>query len=672
LTTVSQAAVPPAAVPPAADPPAADPPTAVPLAAVPPAAVPPAAIPRTAVPVLTAGPAAGPVPASPAGEPATLPALVRRWSAGGAAVAVRAGEHVLTYQQLDAFSDRLARQLAGLGLPPGSAVGVPGGLDAGLPGILLAVTKAGHYWVPGGGADAAGPVRAIITTPDADESGGSEPAPGSEPDAGGPGASRGTAGSVPVLAVTPRDLSGSGARDSGPGAIDWCQPPGALGAVPAAGQPGPVLVAHAPLTALLQDAGAALGISPGDRILAAAPAGVARGILDILLGLACGAEVILASAAAAGDARLLAELVAACQPDLLHATPAVWHHLLAAGLARTPGLTAVSSGDPLPAALATRLADVADRVWTAHGPAETGGYGLIRPAAPPAADPAGPPGPAGPAGPRAAFVLGEAGLPAPPGQLGELWLADDGVAIGYLGCAASHTAGSYRPDPSGGRPGRRLARTGTAARARGDQDIELRGPAGQWAPGPDGPVHALDAEEAVLRVPGVAQCAAAVRRDQDGVRLLVSFVPAPGWAGSAAELEEAVSLALSGLLVPYRAGAAGRLPLAPDGMIDRQALGAAAPADGPAGGRLADTPEERAIAGLWSQLLGIPEPSAELNFFEAGGYSLAVTRLANLMEQAFGLPVPLAELFVHTTVAAQARLLERLYDERLTGLDVPR
>jgi hypothetical protein len=81
--------------------------------------------------------------------------------------------------------------------------------------------------------------------------------------------------------------------------------------------------------------------------------------------------------------------------------------------------------------------------------------------------------------------------------------------------------------------------------------------------------------------------------------------------------------------------------------------------------------EARTITRLWSELLGGPEPPIDANFFAIGGHSLAVLQLAARMQQAFGLMVPIADLFENLTIESQVRLVERLYQEQLADvLDV--
>lgn len=78
-----------------------------------------------------------------------------------------------------------------------------------------------------------------------------------------------------------------------------------------------------------------------------------------------------------------------------------------------------------------------------------------------------------------------------------------------------------------------------------------------------------------------------------------------------------------------------------------------------------ESEEERVIARVWTALLGVADPPANVSFFELGGYSLALMRVAAQLQEAFGLSIPMPDLFENITVESQAKLVERLYDEQL-------
>jgi acyl carrier protein len=78
--------------------------------------------------------------------------------------------------------------------------------------------------------------------------------------------------------------------------------------------------------------------------------------------------------------------------------------------------------------------------------------------------------------------------------------------------------------------------------------------------------------------------------------------------------------------------------------------------------------ETEVIRALWVDLLGTSELPLDVNFFELGGHSLAILQLAARLQEAFGLIVPIADLFDNLTINAQVRLVERLFEQRLAEL----
>ncbi|GGW50989.1 acyl carrier protein [Streptomyces caelestis] len=78
--------------------------------------------------------------------------------------------------------------------------------------------------------------------------------------------------------------------------------------------------------------------------------------------------------------------------------------------------------------------------------------------------------------------------------------------------------------------------------------------------------------------------------------------------------------------------------------------------------------EEKVIAGIWAELLGVPDPPADVSFFQLGGYSLSLMRVGARLQEHFGLVVPIPDLFENVTVEAQAALVEKLFDQQLTEL----
>ena len=248
----------------------------------------------------------------------------------------------------------------------------------------------------------------------------------------------------------------------------------------------------------------------------------------------------------------------------------------------------------------------------------------------------------------------------PVGIPGELYVGGDGLARGYLG-RPGLTAEHFLPDPFV--PGARMYRTGDLGRWLPDGTIEFRGRI-------DGQVKIRGFRvepgelEALLRgQDGVRDCAVIAREDLPGNRRLVAYV-----AGDADldGLRARLRASLPDYLVPTAFVAVDALPLTPNGKLDVRAL--PVPEYASAEGYVAPrTPAEEVLAGIWTEVMGIERIGIHQGFFELGGHSLLAMRVVSRVREAFGVELPLASLFRHTTIAELAPELEAL--AALGGMD---
>jgi amino acid adenylation domain-containing protein len=259
-----------------------------------------------------------------------------------------------------------------------------------------------------------------------------------------------------------------------------------------------------------------------------------------------------------------------------------------------------------------------------------------------------------------ARVLGPHGELVPVGVHGELCLAGDGLARGYLG-RPELTAERFVPDPFGP-AGTRLYRTGDRVRLLPDGQIDFLGRLDYQVK-----LHGIrmelgEIEAALASHPAVRQCVAALRSDgPEGARLVGYVVPEEGGEELIPELAGHLRGLLPGIMVPTAWVVLEALPLSPNGKVDRKAL----PAPSRAGHtRQEDTvaprdaAEER-VAAVFREVLGLESVGVHDNFFELGGHSLLAVRAAFRLGEAFGVELPVAALFQAPTVAGLA--------ERLSG-----
>ncbi|HSF38933.1 MAG TPA: condensation domain-containing protein, partial [Thermoanaerobaculia bacterium] len=224
----------------------------------------------------------------------------------------------------------------------------------------------------------------------------------------------------------------------------------------------------------------------------------------------------------------------------------------------------------------------------------------------------------------------------PVGVPGELYLGGDGVAHGYH-ARPELTAERFVPDPFGSDPGGRLYRTGDLVRQRADGAVEFLGRLDGQVKIRGFRIEPGEIEAALLALPGVRE-AVVVVRDQR----LVAYVAGEVAADS---LRAALRERLPDYMVPAAFVTLEALPLNPNGKVDRKALPAPEAQSAPETYRAPRTPVEEVVAGIWAELLGVERVGADADFFELGGHSLLATRVASRLREAFGVELPLHDVF---------------------------
>ncbi len=258
-----------------------------------------------------------------------------------------------------------------------------------------------------------------------------------------------------------------------------------------------------------------------------------------------------------------------------------------------------------------------------------------------------------------AYVLDDRHQPVPVGVAGELYLAGDGLARGYVG-RPELTAERFVPDPFG-EPGSRMYRVMDRVRWLAGGELEYLGRADQQVKVRGFRVEPGEVEATLGRHPSVLEAVVVAREDAPGDRRLVAYVvPAAGAAAVPAELRAFAGEHLPAYMVPAAVVVLEGLPLSSNGKIDRAALPApewTAAADAFVAPR---TPTETTLAGIWARVLGVERVGADDDFFALGGHSLLATRVVSQIRDVMGVEVPLRTAFEAPTVAALAARVDSL------------
>ncbi|MFE7777026.1 amino acid adenylation domain-containing protein [Streptomyces sp. NPDC057445] len=563
------------------------------------------------------------------------------------AVAVDDGRRRLSYARLGTLTARLARALRGLGVGPDTAVGVCVERSAALPAALLGVLSAGGMYVPVDPEYPADRVAYMIADSGARVLLVSGPGPEglTVPDG------------VQVLDLDTLFEDGRGpdtddtahGNDEPERSVALDRLAYAIYTSGSTGRPKGVMVPHRGLMNFTLDMVRRLELTPGDTVAAVTTVSFDIAVLELLVPLTCGATVRIVSRDTARDGTLLAKELDAAAVTVVQATPATWHQLMETGW-HAPHVRALCGGEALPPALAERMLDATGTVWNVYGPTETTVWSTAHRVGP---GPGGHGGGGVPIGSPLAntrlYVLDAQLRPVPVGVYGELFIAGDGVARGYLGRPAL-TAERFVPDPC--TPGGRLYRTGDVVRRLADGTLEYRGRG-------DGQVKVrghrieLGEIEAVLTShPQVAEAAVTVRGS--GVEaVLAGYLTWRGEPGDLRLLTEHLREDLPDYMVPRVLTVLERMPLTPNGKLDRRALPA------PTGGGTVPTDRaplaprditELRMARLWERVLGIAPVGVRDDFFEHGGHSLKAFELMGAVRHEFGVELPLHVVFRRPTV----------------------
>ncbi|RJQ73233.1 amino acid adenylation domain-containing protein [Pseudonocardiaceae bacterium YIM PH 21723] len=523
------------------------------------------------------------------------------------APAITFGGATMSYGELDQRSSALARHLAEQGVGAGSLVGVHLPRTPDLVVALLAVLKSGAAYVP---LDPGQPAERTATV---------------------------LADARTLLVITEDFLAGADLtgeadpidRASGKDLAYVIYTSGSTGT------PKGVRIGHRSLINVLTALQRSPGFSVTDTLLAVSTVSFDIAAVELFLPLISGGTVALARAEVAADPVALRHELERIRPRIMQATPATWRMLVDAGWQGGAGLTALTGGDTLDQPLADTLALRTAQLWNLYGPTETTIWSTM-------ARIDGPVSIGRPLPNTSCFVLDDRQRLLPPGIPGELCIAGDGVADGYLR-RPELTRERFIPNPFGS--GDRLYRTGDRARWTLDGRLELLGRLDQQIKLNGHRIEPGEIESVLLRRPEVAQAVVIARTG----RLLGYVVAEPGMTVDPGALRTSLAGLLPGYLVPAII-AVQRLPLTPNGKLDRDAL-----PEPPTGPAKPGTDAERLLCDLFARVLNVRAVGPHDGFADLGGNSVLAIRLAGMAASA-GLPLDPAQVQDGTPAALAAAL----------------
>jgi glyine---[glycyl-carrier protein] ligase len=558
------------------------------------------------------------------------------------AVAVVSGAGSRSYAELDEASNRWARFLIERGIGPESIVAVMLPRSPDLVEVLLGVWKAGGAYLPvdaGYPAERIGFVlgdagaRLVVTT---DELG--RAAEGFD---------------VPVVSIDDPAIRAAVAAGSGDavgrGAVDPQNAAYVIYTSGSTGTPKGVTVSQAAVVDLATDPRYATG--QHRRVLVHSPMVFDASTYELWVPLLGGGTAVLAPPGRL-DPALIGEVLVSQRVSALFMTTRLFELLAGDDPGVFAGVDEVwVGGEEIPVETLSRaLDDVAATITNGYGPTEATTFAVTRPFTSKEDVPAGPVPIGVPLAGMSAVVLDPGLSPVPPGVPGELYVSGAGVARGYLR-RPGLTAERFVADPFDP-GGSRLYRTGDLVRwnasgelvylGRVDDQVKIRG--FRIEPG--------EIEAVLSAHPSVTQVAVVVHGrsgDQDRAdRQLVAYV-VTGAPVEPAELRRFVGERLPEYMVPAAVVPMERLPLTANGKLDRRALPEPEFAQGRY--RAPRTEQEKLLADVFAEVLGLGQVGIDDNFFELGGQSLLAVKLITRIRALMGVEVPIQVVFETPTVA---------------------
>ena len=557
-------------------------------------------------------------------------------------VAARSGTAEITYGELETAAEGLAQRITCMGLARGSVIAICADCSVAMLTGMLAVLKSGNACLVAdrpallGSTGLRQRVRAVLVEPhDLDCAALSEPI---TIRLDSRGCVCGQCETTPVVSPRPEEKAYVACSPRSDGTLELAE------------------YDHRALSNGLCALAEIVSMKPGDKWFSLCSMLPGEEQLDFLLAIVSGAQVVVATSEDAHDSRRLLALISRHNATHIRATPSVWQRLLDAGFC-DPLVSALSSGEALQLSLARRLRRRVRRLWHLYGASGAVAWSMCAEVPPDAESITI----GRPIANTRVYLLDDFGAPAPLGSAGEVYLAGDGLALGYSGQPAV-TAMRFLPDPFGP-PGARMLRTQDRARRQPDGEIVRLGKAdrriklrGQYA-------ELADIEARLGAHPALARCVVVPRHEEDGSLGLVAYLAASAAElPSNAEFESWLADALpEAVRVAYVR--VDDIPLAEDDDVDIPGLQELPGRDDarPTGIEpdIASDKDVEEVRQIWREVLKISDIGIRDSLFDFGVDSLAVNRISSAIYQKLGIDISLELFYDRPTIAEISNVIAR-------------
>ncbi|MCR8842559.1 amino acid adenylation domain-containing protein [Paenibacillus sp. SC116] len=566
-------------------------------------------------------------------------------------IAVEMGERAYTYSELNERANRFARALMRCGIAPGDKVALLLGRSPNMIAAILGVLKAGGVYVP---IDPQYPeerilfmlqdteARVIVATAATMEM-----------------VARIAEDSIDVIDMDELDTRWAGESghdlDIDGSADDLAYIMYTSGST---GKPKGIMTAHRNVSRIAVHTDY-VSISENDALLQLSNYAFDGSTFDLYGALLNGAKLVLVSEEEVADVLRLTELIEGRGITVFFVTTALFNTLVDHGLDSLRGLRHILFGGERASAPHIRKALRAlgpSVLLHVYGPTETTVFATCYPITESWDEQETATVPIGtPIARSETLVLNKQGQLQPDWVPGELWIAGDGVASGYVNLP-EQTASKFRPHPF--REGETVYGTGDLVRRLPDGNLEFLDRVDSQVKLRGYRIELGEIESRLLDCAGVKE-AFVTLIENDGTRYLCAYIVADQTERQASVLSQLTGK-LPAFMIPAAFVQLEKLPLNANGKVDKKHLPAperTALYEAPA------TDTEILVAGLWQEVLHAKQVGALDHFFEHGGHSLKATALTSAIYKHCRVRMPLQEIFKLPTVREQAAWIDRAAKE---------
>ncbi|MBD8487635.1 amino acid adenylation domain-containing protein [Echinicola sp. CAU 1574] len=422
------------------------------------------------------------------------------------------------------------------------------------------------------------------------------------------------------------------------------------------GLPKGVLLTHGNLLNLLHSAHQTPGINPNDRLLAITSFSFDVSIMEILLPLCYGSELIIANQETIKDGRLLLSFLEEKKITMLHSTPGTYRMLINIGWKKKLPIKLITGGEALSNDLANQLLDLSDGLWNEYGPTETTIFSSIKRITQNLQKLTI----GSPIHNTSIYIIDKNLNLLPPGQKGEIVIGGAGVSKGYWKKDELNKEKFIQSPFSIGNE--IIYKTGDLGSltedgevlfgGRMDSQVKIRG-------------HRIELEEIenqIIRLNNIKSAVITAPSNSIGIKVLVAYIimdfdkeisdhQLSIWKSKLEKL-------LPDYMVPQFWIKIKKIPLTQNGKTDFKALPNPFQREADkTDGSILLSDKEKAVREIWSQVLGIKHIKANDDFFKLGGNSILAVELMAKIDQMTEHYYPLTTIFRNPTLEKFCELL---------------